>query len=157
MKRKKLLIILMIIPFLKIFSQINQLNPIIDTCAIYSGNMSYNTGEVYVIYTILGNQIVSKQTNQIVSKQTNEIVSSLNEESAIQSISVYPNPVADILTFNTTDNKKVTHIKLYSMDGKIILDKAIENNQIDLTYIIQGTYILKTDFDNSKNFKIIKR
>lgn len=141
--------LIIIIPSLKTFSQTNPLDPIADTSANYTSNISYNTGEVYVIYTIMSNQIVSKQSN--------EIITDLKEESISQSISIYPNPVTNILTFNTTDNRKVTQVKLYSMDGKIILDKTIENNQIDLSNLLQGTYILKTDFDNSINFKIIKR
>ena len=149
MKRKRLLLLLMASPFLKLFSQTNQLDPIIDTAANYSGNVSYNSGEVYVIYRI--------QTNEIVSKQSNEIVPDLNGDPSGPSISIYPNPVTNILSFNTTDDKKVGHVRLYSMDGKMVLDKDISNNQIDLTNLLQGTYILKTDFDDSINFKIIKR
>lgn len=149
MKRKKLLLLLFLFSVLKTFSQTNNLDPIADTGANYLGNVAYNIGEVYVIYTI--------QNNQIVSKQSDEIVTDTNEVSASQSISIYPNPVTNILTFKTTDDKKVSKIWLYSMDGKIILDRTIENNEIDLTNLLQGTYILKTDFDNCINFKIIKR
>lgn len=157
MKRKKLVLIAILLPFLKTFSQTNPIDPIAATSANYSGNIASNTGEVYVIYTIMSKQIVSKQSNEIVTDLNDEIETDLNEGSTGQSISIYPNPVTNILTFNTTDNKKVTQIMLYSMDGKIILDKAIENNQIDLSNLLEGTYILKTDFDNSTNFKIIKR
>lgn len=148
MKRKSLLIVILIIPFLKIFSQTNPLDPIIDTCANYSGNAAYNTGEVYVIFTI--------QNNSIVSKESDEEVKVPTESTNAKNISISPNPVTDILTINTSDKTEVFKIMIYSMDGRKVMEKEIKNNQIDLTSLPIGTYILKTDFNESTNFKLIK-
>ena len=103
---------------------------------------------MYVIYTILNQPIVSKYSK--------DIVDDLNEKSITESVSIYPNPVSNILTIVASDGKKVNKIQLYSMDGKMILDQQIQNNQLDLSNLLQGTYILKTDFSKTTNFKIIK-
>lgn len=150
MKRKEVILILLIVfPFIKIFSQTNRLDPITDTAANYTGNSSYNTGEVYVIYTI--------QNQSVVSKDSKDLNDSLNEKSIAEGISIYPNPVNNILTVVTPKGEKVNKIQLFSLDGKIISDQQIQNNQVDLSNLPQGTYILKTDFSLTKNFKIIKR
>lgn len=147
--KKNILILIIILPLVKIFSQTNMLDPIIDTSANYSGNLSYNTGEVYVVYAILNQPIVSKDSNDIIDDST--------EKSIVKGISIYPNPVTNVLTIITSDMEKVQKIQLYSMDGKMISDQQIPNNQLDLSNLQPGTYILKVYSSQTTNFKIIKR
>ena len=68
MKREIQILLVMLLACLKTFSQTNPLDPITDTSANYSGNLSYNTGEVYVIYEILNQPIVSKDANDLVDE-----------------------------------------------------------------------------------------
>ena len=96
------------------------------------------------------------QNQQVISREPGEIVDDLSGEIITEKISIYPNPVTNILTIVTSNKKKVSEVKLYSMDGKLILDKKIQNNKIDLSDLTQGTYILKTDFSETSNFKLIK-
>ncbi len=150
MKSKERFLILISFFFsLSVISQTSQLDPIIDTSANYTGDVSYNTGEVYVIFTI--------QNDFIVSKDPQEIVNDIIEESTTdKSITIYPNPVTNILTITTSDKKRIDKITIFSMDGRIILNQEIQNNQVDLTNLPVGSYILKTDYSESINFKLIK-
>lgn len=148
MKRFFLLILIIFSTVQETYSQFNQFDLIVDTSANQSTNLSYNTGEVYVTFTI--------QNQQVISREPGEIVDDLSGEIITEKISIYPNPVTNILTIVTSNKKKVSEVKLYSMDGKLILDKKIQNNKIDLSDLTQGTYILKTDFSETSNFKLIK-
>jgi Secretion system C-terminal sorting domain len=149
MKRKFIFLQLLInaLPF-AVFSQVNQLDPIVDSCANHLNNLSYDTGEVFVIFEI--------QNEDVIYKETNESTENRIENSSSNKISIYPNPVNNILTILTSDKKEVTRIMLFSMDGRIIMDREIENNQVDLTNLPVGSYILKTNYNETNNFKLIK-
>lgn len=130
------------------FSQTIPLDPIVDTCSNQSNNLSFDTGEVYVIFQI--------QNEDIIYKDLNTDIENSIESFANNNIAIYPNPVKNILMILTSDKKEVTKIMLFSMDGRIIIDKEIENNQIDLTNLPIGSYILKTNYNDTNNFKLIK-
>ena len=40
---------------------------------------------------------------------------------------------------------------------KIMFEKEINNNQFDISNLPDGSYLLKTDFDEASTFKIIKQ
>ena len=73
---------------------------------------------------------------------------------AASSIYVYPNPTANRV-YIQADN--VTKTELFDLRGRKV--KATNQNQIDLSDITNGSFILKvtTDNNNTKSFKILKR
>jgi len=84
----------------------------------------------------------------------NEIPSKV--ETVIENnVSVYPNPVMDVLNINSPDNTK--EIKIFDTLGKLIYQGTIEK-QIDTKSFDKGIYIVQLSFDNGKSFmtKIIK-
>ena len=145
MKIKYFLTFLIFFSSFKIFSQ-NILDPIVNSTANYSNNISYNTGEVFVVFTIQGNSIVNKNEEETFV----EIISS-------EDILIYPNPVADVLNIKVPRDKAINNVILYSIDGRIIYDKRLINNQIDVSFLPLGVYILKTDYSETATFKIIKQ
>ncbi len=78
----------------------------------------------------------------------------LNENS-VASISVYPNPVKDIL--NITSQKNVDKAEIYNVSGQLIqTEKA--SNQINMEALPAGIYILKVILaDEVQTFKIVKK
>ncbi|GEM_PF-2106689 len=78
----------------------------------------------------------------------------LNENS-LSSISVYPNPVKDIL--NITSQKNVDKAEIYNLSGQLIqTEKA--TNQINMETLPAGIYILKViSADEVQTFKIVKK
>ena len=76
-------------------------------------------------------------------------------------ISIYPNPTNNIINVNLVEVNSPTNYSLYSIDGKMIGDNNMVNNNsfsIDLTDMAIGIYILKIKSENSTNtFKIIKK
>ena len=68
---------------------------------------------------------------------------------------LYPNPVKDILLFDTTAT--VTKIEVYDMAGRIINSIGVTNNTLNLNGLKTGNYILKIYTENEVLYdKIIK-
>ena len=69
-------------------------------------------------------------------------------------ISVYPNPTANKIYIQ---GENVLQAELFDLRGRKV--KATNQNQIDLSGITSGSFILKvtTDNEKTKSFKIIKR
>lgn len=128
----------------------SQSDGIINSSANYSGYMSYNTGEVFVVFKIQNEDIISKPLETPPKEKDN-----LLED--VDDIIVYPNPVSVILNISSISGKPVAEIFIFSSEGKMVLNQKVINNQIDLSRLAQGTYILKTDVASPKTFKIIKK
>lgn len=74
-------------------------------------------------------------------------------------ISVYPNPVLDVLTINAKD-VKVSMIELYSSCGQLIYTQMVngENATIDFSEYSNGLYFLTVSGEKSKTtIKIVKK
>ena len=64
--------------------------------------------------------------------------------SSTSKLSVYPNPVQDVLRFKLANNLKVESIELYDMTGKKINTvNARATDGVNVANFSKGTYILK--------------
>jgi len=144
MKKAKLFWVgFILMGFLKGFSQTTSTS-IIDSGAKYSNYVEYNSGEVFVVFNIPGTTIISK---------TDDGLESLSDNAKIR---IYPNPVNDILRIIPPNDKNVSKIILSNMDGKVVIEDQVNNNQIDLSRLPSGIYVLKTDLSDTEIFKVIK-
>ncbi|MGA9212074.1 T9SS type A sorting domain-containing protein [Kaistella sp.] len=101
--------------------------------------------------TILGYKIYG-----LAWKLTNEALLGV-EPANLASVSVYPNPVKDVL--NITSQKKVESVDVFNLTGqKVINNTRIINNQINLSNLISGTYFFRIILEGGKieTVKIIK-
>ena len=71
----------------------------------------------------------------------------------------YPNPVNNILKISS--EKNIESIAVYSMDGKLVVDKIInsKNPEINVANLVAGVYVVIAKFDGNqtKTFRIIKK
>lgn len=71
-------------------------------------------------------------------------------------VSIYPNPVKNVLNFNGAKN--ISKVEVYNVAGQKV--KAVENlsdNKIELSNLTKGTYIIRANIDGLvKSFKFIK-
>jgi uncharacterized repeat protein (TIGR01451 family) len=67
-------------------------------------------------------------------------------EQIAKGFSLYPNPVGNILKFNT--NNKIDKVDIYDEVGRIILTTSVQNNAIDVSSLRDGIYFLKVYADN---------
>jgi len=79
----------------------------------------------------------------------------VEEESAIQGISIYPNPTTDFLIFNGVD--QVASFNIMDLSGKVVL-KGNNENKVDVSGLKPGVYFIRfEDMDKSKTIKFIKK
>ena len=149
MKKETFLILFLLISFFKTFSQSGQVVSIVDSCANYSNNINYNTGEVYVTFIIQNNPIYSKQPNTEENTYLTDALSS--------GILIYPNPSSDYVNIFLPDKNKTNKILLFDVEGKLVLEQELQNNQLNIKHLPIGTYILKTIDSENNNYKIIKQ
>ncbi|HLF51028.1 DUF7619 domain-containing protein [Flavobacterium sp.] len=110
------------------------------------GNTFSNNASIYFDYNypILTNTFIS--TIQTLG---------IDDISGINKLSVYPNPVKDILFFNTVEN--VNKVEVYDITGRILSSNAVNENKVNLSGLKTGNYILKVYTETGiTNTKIIK-
>lgn len=111
------------------------------------GNSFSNSANIYFDYNF---PIV---TNNYTTTIQNTL--GLQENDFINNISVYPNPVKNILNFKTENN--ISKIEVYDIAERILSSNSVLENKIDLSNLKTGNYILKLYTEKGiMNTKIIK-
>ncbi|KFC22002.1 T9SS type A sorting domain-containing protein [Epilithonimonas lactis] len=77
-------------------------------------------------------------------------------DSKNEAVSIYPNPVKDVLNVKTASKIK-TH-KVYNLSGQVVSSKLISDKTIDFSRLEKGIYVLEIQLENGKKLtqKIIK-
>nr|MBP7974248.1 T9SS type A sorting domain-containing protein [Kaistella sp.] len=79
----------------------------------------------------------------------------VNDSAVKNGITIYPNPVGDIL--NIVSGNKVDGAEIYSADGKMLMKQKSEN-AVNVSALKPGVYLLKTTSNgNSQSVKFIKK
>ncbi|HAV02143.1 MAG TPA: hypothetical protein DCW95_02920, partial [Chryseobacterium sp.] len=79
-------------------------------------------------------------------------------EAKRQNLSVYPNPVVDVL--NIDSDSKVSGVTVYDLTGKVVSNHtmAAQKNQINLSKLSPGVYVVIVQTEaGSKTVKILKK
>ena len=83
---------------------------------------------------------------------------SIDDLDGIGEISVYPNPVKDIL--NISSKKKIKEISVFNIAGQKVLNSInVKNGQLNVSSLSSGVYVFQVKMENGKveTFKIIKK
>jgi hypothetical protein len=99
----------------------------------------------YPLIPINGTTTVETVSITSVNTQTTPICSSvgIEETNATDFISIYPNPVIDVLSLKNPSGEPV-EVCIYDITGKELLRKSIEfNGQIDVKNLSSGVYAVK--------------
>jgi hypothetical protein len=79
------------------------------------------------------------------------------DEFSEEAISVYPNPVNDILTIDNTTTTEITSIKLYDVLGRLVMVVESDYNQVGVSSLNSGVFFLNIETDRGLiTKKIIK-
>ena len=70
-------------------------------------------------------------------------ISSVN----IPRLSIIPNPSSDYLMFD--QGLIISEVKIYNMDGTLLLTTSVQGNQVDISRLAGGQYILETTIENT--------
>lgn len=76
---------------------------------------------------------------------------------SVSDLRVYPNPTSDLLNIDTVE--KINAVKVFNLLGQEIKVEAINLNQIDMSNLSAGTYLVQIHFEKFgvKTSKIIKK
>ncbi len=112
---------------------------LIESCG-YNGVGSFafaigNKGYVGLGWVVIG---VPGFHTQVWSLDPNLLQVSSN---SLETVEIFPNPVDDILKFSDL-NGEITY-SLYDISGKLVNKGSIKNNQLDMSNLAAGVYMLK--------------
>ncbi|MBT2621459.1 MULTISPECIES: T9SS type A sorting domain-containing protein [Chryseobacterium] len=126
----------------------------INSGGVSNENLMHTVGEIYVIPTNPDDQ----NSGTIgVLYQTVLNVLGVNEIVTEKAVSIYPNPTAGYINFNVSSSTRLEDVSIYDMSGKLVSQNKIVNNKLDLSFLLQGIYILKFNNSELKPVKIIKK
>jgi hypothetical protein len=79
------------------------------------------------------------------------------ENKLLKNISIYPNPITDILNIDIPKNINVKSINIYSIDGKIIEKNmySFKSEQLNISKLATGSYVLNIETDKGDFSQII--
>jgi uncharacterized repeat protein (TIGR01451 family) len=110
------------------------------------GNTFSNQVNIYFDYN---NPIV---TNNYITTIQNPLG---NDQFEVENLSIYPNPVKDVLQFKC--DKKIAKVEVFDIAGRILSSNSITENKLDLSDLKIGHYILKLfTEEGTLSAKIIK-
>ncbi len=109
-----------------------------------------NDGKMDIISTGYDEIYVVKTTVYL----NNTVIAGLSNN-VLEGVSVYPNPVQNILHIDNQNDKNI-FVELFSIDGKLILQTKLENNRLNISDVASGIYTLKiTNSYKSVSKKIV--
>lgn len=71
-------------------------------------------------------------------------------------LNIYPSVVTDVVTINTGRSKCIGNLKIYSLDGKVVLQQVTNTSciNINMESIENGIYIISTDLGSIQFIKL---
>jgi hypothetical protein len=83
----------------------------------------------------------------------------IDKKNLINGLSVYPNPVSDVLKIANADNLANASFSIVDILGKTVFQsKALNNDGIDVSTLSSGVYVLSVSSeDGAKQFKFQKK
>ncbi|SDZ60921.1 Por secretion system C-terminal sorting domain-containing protein [Flavobacterium aquidurense] len=121
----------------------------IVTASIPAGSNTITKGSVanlfYISTHYTGGTLRMAQATEVVAEpETTKVI-------------LYPNPVADVL-YLTKSTQTVEKVQVYNMSGTLVKSAGKDAESIDLSNLIQGTYLVKVyTNDGSFNQTILKK
>lgn len=126
----------------------------INNGANSSNDLIYTVGEIFVLPVSDPNEASSGTIGAVSIIEF--FTTGINELSILENVNAYPNPTSNAV-FIETENEHFNYIFIYDLSGKLIANKSVVNNQVDLSSLQTGTYLIQTDNQKIQSFKIIKK
>ncbi|PSG88717.1 T9SS type A sorting domain-containing protein [Aurantibacter aestuarii] len=79
------------------------------------------------------------------------------EDIALKTLKIYPNPVEDNLFISTPNTIKINNLKVYNLEGKLVLKTNTFKEKLNVSNLNAGTYLVIIETDKvTINKKMIK-
>ena len=127
----------------------------------FSGVNSFNATPYVMLRDKYLNKLVDLRTNATYqfditndskSKDDNrfEVIfsdksSGLNESNSMinTTLSVYPNPATDVLNISLSNGTSIETVNIYNVSGKLVNNTKLNGNQIDISQLNNGVYMVE--------------
>lgn len=119
------------------------------TLITYTGNLTNTFQQVNLPDNFTGFQIDYNTPGEIILKGVVLSVDNFD----LNSISIFPNPVTDII--NIKYDKKIEEIIIFDILGKIVLNPTLTNDKINVSTLSSGLYLLSIQTNGVKVTKKI--
>lgn len=112
--------------------------------------------DTFFIFTLVVSDGTVKSEPSTVKIFALNVIKTTSEMVNKNEIKVYPNPSKGIFRIEGLDTNQLNNVEIYSIDGKLILQKKSigEFEEIDLRWQVNGKYLI---FINSNPFTILKQ
>jgi hypothetical protein len=88
----------------------------------------------------------------------NNIINSIGISKNNEWISFFPNPVYQKLFFKYNQKMIDVNVRIYNMDGQIVLNTIVKNNELDISHLSNGNYLIElSNMNNITVQKLIKK
>jgi len=101
-------------------------------------------GPLTYSFTTVGNIIYMDITNSIGEVATFYAVNLSQDEFLKESISIYPNPVSEVLNIKSS-GISIEDLKVYDMNGRLVLESHSKDGQVNMSTLQKGVYVLTVE------------
>ncbi|MEM7161387.1 MAG: YCF48-related protein [Bacteroidota bacterium] len=116
---------------------------------------SIQTNDYFWDLTCTDSKCFAVGNDGVIYSRLNDLINS-NQELLESEISIYPNPSTDIIQIET-EYYLLDYIEIKDLNGKMCIPKIISPNQIDISHLEPGIYLLQLKSeDSSTSYKIVK-
>ena len=150
---KKLYLVAGLLGSVSIYSQ--SLMGGINSGGVSNENLMHTVGEIYVIPDNPDQQ--NSGTLGMLYQTVLNVLGVSEITTKQDKVSVYPNPTADYITLQISSKEKPKEVSVYDLSGKLVMQKEINSDRIDLSSLINGVYLLTFKNSDIKPIKIIKK
>jgi hypothetical protein len=147
-------IIYILFPFYSVSAFAQTVIGSVNSGAISNNNFAFSVGEIFVLPT---NKDQTNSGTLGVLNQLTLIVTGIHNSIASDDFRAFPNPVTNTLSFKLNSEQAIEQIFIYDLSGKLVSTNNITGNSVDLSFLNDGAYIIKTNIASITPFKIIKK
>lgn len=124
----------------------------VNSGSVSNDNFIYTVGEIFV----LSNNSDETNSGIIGAISRIEVLLSGNNEPFGTDASIFPNPTRNAVFIEVENATVIKNALIYDMTGRLLSKKPVDNNQINLSKLPTGTYLVKIP-ELDQSFKIIKQ
>lgn len=100
---------------------------------------------------------ITTSAGDILVYGTQQVLSASDVVLSSKLFSVHPNPVKNVININNKKNEKISKVSLYDLAGKLIFTKIDVNNQVEVSSLKKGVYLMViSSGETTEKIKIIK-
>ncbi|MFN8273482.1 MAG: T9SS type A sorting domain-containing protein [Flavobacteriaceae bacterium] len=127
--------------------------------SVNSANIQNTQSVISVGEIVINPSNLQSSTGTIaIALQINQQLLEVTEVEISPTVTAFPNPTSDAIEFKTSQTLNGEMIRVFNLAGQTVLEqKLTETNQLNISNLSAGTYLVRFDNSKFKTFNIIKK